>query len=86
MLDLVPKPFDAVEFGALGRQKVERDALGLEQFDEGAELFGRVDGSVVGDGGQGAAHMLLEQSEPAHEQVDCSGLPQPGAEELACGQ
>ena len=86
MFDLVPETFDAVEFGAVGRQKVQRDALGLEQLDEGADLFGRVDGRVVDDDGQGAAHMFFEQSEPAHEEVGRPGLPQPGAKELARGQ
>ena len=43
MSDLVPELFDAVELGAVGQQKVQGDALGLEQLDEGANLLGRVD-------------------------------------------
>ena len=62
VLGLVPELFDAVEFGAVGGQEVQGQALFLEQVNEGADAFCGVDRGVVEDDGQWLGYMLLEQS------------------------
>ena len=83
---LVPKFLDTVELGAVGRQKVERDALGFEEFEDGPDLLGLVDRCVVEDDGQRLGDMLFEQPQKAHEEISRRCLPEPGAEDFAAGE
>lgn len=59
VLGLVPELFDTVEFGAVGGQKVKRQALLFKQIDEEADAFGGVDRGVVEDDGQRFGDVLL---------------------------
>ena len=86
VLDLVPKVLDAVELGAVRGQKVERETLSGEQFDEGTQPLCGVNRGVVEDDGQRLGHMLIEQPQEAYEEVGSHGLPERGSEEPAARQ
>lgn len=84
MFDLAPQDFDAVELGAVGRQKVQGQPLLLEQVHHGFERFCRVYRGVVQHDCQGFAHMLKQQPQKTREQLSRGVVPEFGGEQSPC--
>ncbi len=62
VLHLVPELFDAVQFRAVGWQEIKREALLLQEGQEGLDFLRLVDGSIVQNYRQGSADAFQEET------------------------